>query len=141
MAVEEVWRSTVVSDYLGRRAELLEKRTVETPCHQHFNDEEDKNSCNVILHSQDIRTVLEVQETPECQHQGVQDGDAAIEWQLGDLCSRELSIGVPELDKRLVLIGRILVREHAVVASVLDLVLDWGRFLEMDGVGEDNVLG
>lgn len=117
--------------------------TVEAPCHQHFDNQENQNRCDVVLnghckHCQllcchlyqgkedhtDVGMVLVVKEAPVNSHKEVEECYSSIKRQLGNLGSRELAVGVPKLDDGLVVARGELVREYAVVPSVLDVVFD-----------------
>lgn len=88
-----------------------------------------------------IRVVPVVEEPPEDGHQSIQDRYPSIERQLRYLGSRELSISIAELDDSRVLAGGIGFRKHAVVAVLVDIVLDRLGVLKVYRVGEDEVLG
>ncbi len=53
--------------------------------------------------------MLEVEEGPEHQDQCIEDCYSSIEGKLGDLGSRELAIGIAELDQSLIFVRRELV--------------------------------
>lgn len=123
---------------------------IETPGHKHFQDEKHEDGGDVVLHSEDVVPVLEVQKRPEAADDKVCDGDAAVEGQLGYLGGWQLSVGVAERDDGLVLDA--LGERHcgdAVVARleghflgiVLVGVVDGLLLVEVDGFGADEVLG
>lgn len=61
---------------------------VEAPGHELFDDQEDDDSGDVVLNGEDIVAVLDVKEAPENADDGVGDGDARVERELGDLGGR-----------------------------------------------------
>lgn len=52
---------------------------VEAPCHEHFQDQEGDDGRNVVLHRQDIVSVLDIEEAPEYADYGVNYSDTPIE--------------------------------------------------------------
>lgn len=85
--------------------------------------------------------MLVVEEAPEYGDQCIENRYSSIEWQFGYLRCRQFSIRVAELDDGLVVVCRVLVCKHAVVACLLDLIFDRLRVLQMYCVGEDKVPG
>jgi hypothetical protein len=123
---------------------------VESPSHEHLNDQEDEDGGDVILNSQDIVSVLEVEKAPKYEDDKVDDGDAAVKGQLGDLSSRQLSISVAECDDGLVFdVLRVRRRGDAVIAGlernllvrVGEGVVDRLGLVEVDGGGADEHVG
>lgn len=88
-----------------------------------------------------IGVVLVVEEAPENSHEEIEDRYSSIKRQLGDLGTRKLAISIAELSDGRILARSELVREDTVIASIFDVVLDRLRVLQVDGLGEDQVLG
>lgn len=85
--------------------------------------------------------MLVVKEAPEHGNQCVENGYSSVEWQLRYLGGWKLSKGVAEFDDGRVVVGGVLVREHAVVAGLLDLIFDRLGIFQVYCVGEYEVLG
>lgn len=85
--------------------------------------------------------MLVVEEAPEHDDQRIENRYSSIEWQFGYLGCRELSIRVAKFDDSGVVVCGVLVRKHAVVARLLDFVLDRGSIFQVYSVSEDEVLG
>ena len=122
---------------------------VETPGHEHFQDQEYQDGCDVVLHREDVVPMLEIQESPEDAYDEVGDGDAAVEGQLRYLGGGQFSVGVTEGHDGLVLdVGCEGVCSDAVVARlernllciVLVGVVDGLLLPQIDGLGADEVL-
>ncbi len=58
---------------------------VEAPGHEIFDNEEDNDGGDVVLNWEDIVAVLDIEEAPEDANDGVDDGNAGIEGEFGDL--------------------------------------------------------
>ena len=85
--------------------------------------------------------MLVVEEPPEYSHQGIQNGDSAVERELGDLRCWQLPVCVSELGDATPLLGRVLLRQRAIVPRLLDGVCDLEAILEMNCFGEYHVVG
>lgn len=85
--------------------------------------------------------MLVVEEAPEHGDQRIENRYSSIEWQFGYLSCRELSVRVAEFDDRGVVVCGVLIREHTVVACLLDLVLDRLSIFQVYCVSEYEVLG
>lgn len=85
--------------------------------------------------------MLIVEEAPENSHEEVENGDPSIEGELGYLGTRQLAICIAEFYHSLVVARSILVCEDAVVTSVFDVIFNRLRVLEVNGLGENQVLG
>lgn len=86
----------------------------------------------------DIVAVLVVTEGPVPQKDGVDNGHGAVKGKFGNLGRRQLAKGVAELGDGRVLLGAEGAGDDAVVASLLDRVLDDLGLLEVDG-GRDDI--
>lgn len=88
--------------------------------------------------------VLVVKKPPVSSHEKVEKRYSSIKGQLGDLGARKLAIRVPKLDDSLVVGNSEFVRKHTVVPGILDVIFDRFvrlRIFQVDGLGEDQVLG
>lgn len=88
-----------------------------------------------------VMSVLVVEETPKDNNQGIQDGHAAVERELGDLGGRELAVSIAELDNRIVAVCGKCIRDNTVVTRFLDGVVDWNRVVQMNSLGQYQALG
>jgi hypothetical protein len=126
--------------------------TVEEPCHQHFHDQEYDDSSDIVLHSQDIMSMLHIEECPEYCKQSIRNRQASIKGELGNLGTAQFSISVPELDNSLVFHAVRSICANTVVASLFDeviccwgIVYVYGAGLDLgdgsfSGIGGDDVL-
>lgn len=103
---------------------------VETPRHQHFNDQEDKDSSDIVLHGQYVAPVLEVEKAPKDAQHKVYDRQASIERKLRNLRSWQLSKGVAKFYNGLELCIRLVwICAYTVVAGLRNVVVDSLRIL------------
>lgn len=72
---------------------------IKAPCHQLFDNEEQDDGCDVILHWKDVVSILYVKKSPENAYDGVNDCDTCIEREFGNLGSGELAISVTKLNR------------------------------------------
>jgi len=101
---------------------------VKQPCHEDLDDEESQDGGNVVLHGQNVMSVLEVQKGPSGTAEGIYQSQGAVEGQLGNLSSREFAVGVSELDNARVVADGISKGADAVVASARNRIVDGRGF-------------
>jgi hypothetical protein len=78
--------------------------------------------------------MLVVKETPVNDHQSIQDGDATVEGQLGDLSGLKFAICISKFDHGCVIILAGAVGNDAVVSSLLDGIVERARVVQVDGL-------
>lgn len=110
---------------------------VEQPGHEDLDDEEGQDGGDVVLDRQDVMPVLEIEKGPAGTHEGVDEGQDAVERKLSNLSGGKLSVGIAELDNALVLVGGVAIGADTVVAGALDGIVDGRGIAQVDGLGDD----
>lgn len=85
--------------------------------------------------------MLPVKKAPITRKECIDDGHATVERQLRNLCSLKLSIGVAPFDDSLVVVCVVDVGKDAVIARLLDGVVNRASTVEVNGLGENQGLG
>ena len=86
--------------------------------------------------------MLVVHEPPKDCHQSIQNRHSSVEWQLWDDGRCQLAVGVAELDDGIKLVcSAVDLCKDAVIAGILDRVLDGRRGIEVHGRRLDLVVG
>ncbi len=84
-----------------------------------------------------VVAMLVVKKAPVHCHECVQDAHAAVEWELGYLCSRYLAKGIAKFGDCGVFVDVEALGEETIVASLLDAISDRAGGFEMNSLGED----
>ena len=114
---------------------------VEAPCEQHLHDEEDDDGRDVVLHGQDVVSMLHVEERPEDPHDRIYQRHAPIERQFRDLRGGQLAVCIAELDGGGVFGHDATPGADTVVACARDLVRVRLGVFDGGGGGEDGQFG